>query len=198
MGHWIDLAIVGIIALSVLTGLFRGLIKEVIALCIWILAIWLAFNYSPVLDPWMQKYIQDKTVRTVTSFILIMLATLIVGGIANALLGFILKRSGLSGTDRILGMGFGFVRGVFIVALILTVIKMTSLPYQVYAQESTLYAKFDPLVSWLDASMPDFLTKVKSIDNAEKKMAPRSTNATEKLNRLSLVDLSNDFELSET
>ncbi|WED44158.1 CvpA family protein [Legionella cardiaca] len=162
--HWVDLLIIAVIALSVITGLIRGFVKELIALAVWILAIWLAFSYSQTLDPWLQKYIQDKTARTVTAFILILVAILIAGGIVNALLSFILKRSGLSGTDRILGMGFGFVRGVFIIALIMVVVKMTSLPYEEYAQKSTLYSKFDPVVNWLYAQMPEFITQVKFLD----------------------------------
>lgn len=164
--YWVDLIIMAVIALSVITGLIRGFVKELIALGVWILAIWLAYSYSQALDPWLQKYIQDKTARTITAFIAILVATLIAGGIVNALLSFILKRSGLSGTDRILGMGFGFVRGVFIVALIMAVIKMTSLPYQEYSSNSKLYTKFDPVVNWLYNLMPEFIRKVKGFDNS--------------------------------
>ena len=39
--QWVDLAIIAVIGLSVLTGLFRGFVKELVALCVWILAIWL-------------------------------------------------------------------------------------------------------------------------------------------------------------
>lgn len=164
--NWLDYAIIAVVGLSVITGLFRGFVKELIALCIWILAIWLAFTYTPLLDPWLQHYIQDKTARTAVAFIGILLVTIIVGGLFNALLSFILRRSGLSGTDRLLGMGFGFIRGVFIVALLMLVIKMTSVPYQEYAKESTLSAKFDPLVSWLYGHMPDFIQHVKEFDKS--------------------------------
>ncbi|ASQ45763.1 Colicin V production protein [Legionella clemsonensis] len=163
--YWIDLLIVAVIGLSVLTGLIRGFIKELIALAVWVLAIWLAFSYSQTLDPWLQQYIQDKTARTVTAFILILIATLIAGGIVNAILSFILKRSGLSGTDRILGMGFGFVRGIFIIALIMLVVRMTSLPYQQYASNSTFYAKFEPVVNWLYDLMPEFIKQIKVFDH---------------------------------
>ena len=164
MWDWVDLVIIAIIALSVITGLIRGFVKELVAVCVWILAIWLALNYSQALDPWLQNYIQDKTARSVVGFIAILLGTLIAGGITNAILGFIMKRTGLSGTDRILGMGFGFVRGVFIVALIMLVIKMTSLPYQQYSSNSVLYAKFDPVVNWLYGMMPNFINQVKMLD----------------------------------
>lgn len=165
--QWVDLAIITIVGLSVLTGLFRGFVKELVALCVWILAIWLGYTYSESLDPWLQPYIQDKSARTAVAFIIILFATLLAGGIVNALLSFILKRAGLSGTDRTLGMVFGFTRGVFIVALIMVAVQMTSLPYQSYSKDSKLYAKFDPLVVWLYGHLPEFIKKVKSVDKTE-------------------------------
>lgn len=165
--QWVDIAIVVVIGLSVLTGLFRGFVKELISLCTWIVAIWLGAHYYEALDPWLSSYLQDKTARTAVAFVLIMFGALLVGGIINATLSFILKRAGLSGTDRTLGMAFGFLRGVFIVALIMLAIQMTSLPHQQYSKESKLYAHFNPLVVWLYAHMPEFIKKVKTIDKSD-------------------------------
>ncbi|HHT9915637.1 TPA: CvpA family protein [Legionella pneumophila] len=165
--QWVDIAIVAIIALSVLTGLFRGFVKELVALCVWILAIWLGFNYSQSLDPWLSSYIEEQSVRTAIGFIIILFATLFVGGVVNAILSFILKRAGLSGTDRTLGMGFGFLRGVFIVALIMVAVKMTSLPHQEYSQKSKLYARFDPVVALLYSHLPEFIKQAKTVDKTE-------------------------------
>jgi len=162
--HWIDYAIVAIVGLSVITGLFRGFVKELIALCVWILALWLAFTYSPVLDPFLAKYLHDKTARTVVAFVAILLGTLIAGGLFNALLSFILSRSGLSGTDRLLGMGFGFVRGVFIVALLMLGAKITTSIGQEYTNQSFLYPKFDRLVNWLYTRTPDLIKQVNVLD----------------------------------
>ena len=176
--HWMDYVIIAVIGLSVITGLFRGFIKELIALGVWILAIWLAFNYSSALDPWLQPYVHDKTARTVVSFVAILLATIIVGGLFNALLSFILHRAGLSGTDRLLGMGFGFVRGVFIVALLMLVVKMTSIPHQDYTNQSQLYAKFDPLVNWLYKFTPNLIQQVKVFDKDDTVPDPKDLKAT--------------------
>jgi membrane protein required for colicin V production len=177
MLNWVDLVIIAIIALSVFTGLIRGFVKELISLVVWVLSIWIAFNYSQVLHPWLQNYIQDKTIRNVTAFIIILLAALIVGGIANTIISFILKRTGLSSADRFLGMGFGFVRGVFIVALIMAVIKMADLPYQEYANSSVLYAKFDPIVDWLCSLAPDFIKQVKLFEFNKLSEAPIPSEA---------------------
>lgn len=162
--QWIDLVIIAVIGLSALTGLFRGVVKEVIALGIWILAIWLGYNYSQSLDPWLQSYIQEKSARTVVAFLIILFGTLLAGGIVNTILSFMLKSTGLSGMDKILGMVFGFARGVFIVALILAAVKMTSLPYQQYVQNSKVIAQLNPVVNWISGYLPVFIERVKSVD----------------------------------
>lgn len=162
--HWIDYVIIGLIGLSVITGLFRGFVKELVALSVWIVAIWLALHYWQMASNWLQPYIADKTIRTIAAFVGILVATVILGGLLNTLLSFILHRSGLSGTDRILGMGFGLVRGVFIVSLLMLVLKMTSMPYQEYQRQSVLYAQFNPLVDWLYGFTPDFIKQMKTLD----------------------------------
>ncbi|WP_133130448.1 CvpA family protein [Legionella yabuuchiae] len=159
--HWLDYIIFAVVGLSVVTGLFRGFVKELIALIVWVLAIWLAYSYSHLLDSFLQPYIHDKNARLAIAFVAVLLSTLIAGGLVNAILSFILTRSGLSGTDRLLGMGFGFVRGVFIVALIMLIVKITAIPYQEYSEQSRLYAKFDPIVNWMGQYVPDFISEVK-------------------------------------
>lgn len=162
--QWIDLIIIGVIGLSAITGLFRGVVKEVIALCVWILAIWMGYNYSSSLTPMLQKYIQDQSARTAVAFIIILFGVLLAGGIVNTILSFMLRRTGLSGMDKLLGMVFGFARGVFIVSLILATVKMTSLPYQQYTQTSQITAQLTPVVNWISGYFPVFLDKVKAVN----------------------------------
>ena len=162
--HWIDYVIIGLIGLSVITGLFRGFVKELVALSVWIVAIWLALHYSQLASSWLQAYIADKTIRTIAAFVGILVVTVLLGGLLNTLLSFILHRSGLSGTDRTLGLGLGFVRGVFIVALLMLVLKMTSMPYQEYQRQSVLYAHFNPVVDWLYGVTPEFIRQMKTLD----------------------------------
>lgn len=167
--HWVDYVIIAIIGLSVITGLFRGFVKELVALGVWALAIWLAITYSQTVAVLIEPYIHDKSARAVAAFVGTLIATLLAGGLLNALLSFILQRSGLSGTDRVLGMGFGLVRGIFIVGLLMLVVKMTSLPYDEYRSKSSLYAQFDPLVSWLYGYTPEFIKQMKVFDSSDEK-----------------------------
>lgn len=165
--YWVDYAILAILALSVFTGLVRGFIKELLALSIWILAIWLAFNYAKYYESWVQPYIEEPTIRLAVAFIVILLLTLIIGGACNALISYVLKRSGLSSTDRILGVAFGFARGVLIVALLMLVIQLTSLPHEEYSKQSRIYATFDPLVHWMSQFVPDVVKRIKVYDPQE-------------------------------
>lgn len=168
----IDVAIVAIVLLSMLTGLFRGFIKELIALCVWIAAFWLAFNYSSYLDPWLSSWIHDKSLRTICEFIIILFAILILGGIINAIIGSILRLSGLGGTDRLLGMVFGFARGVFIVAFLMLGAKMAGWE-ESYQHDSKLYGYFVPLVDWLSGYVPDFIKQVQYFDKNQIPSVPQ-------------------------
>ncbi len=162
--YWVDLIIVTVVGLSMLTGIFRGFMKEIISLGVWVLAFWLAMTYSQIAAGWVQPYITDKTVSTVVGFLLLLVGTLIVGAIVNSTISHLLHRSGLGSIDRLLGMVFGFLRGILIVALAMLVMKMTSLPIKEYRSQSALYSTFDPLVSWLYVYTPTVLNDMPMID----------------------------------
>jgi membrane protein required for colicin V production len=164
--QWVDLIFIVIIGLSSITGLFRGFIKEFIALGIWILGIWAGYNYSQSLNPWLQPYIQDQSIRTIIAFVVILLGVLIGGGIFNALLGLFLRGSGLGAMDKVLGACFGFARGVFILSLVLSILSMTSLPYQSYLSGSSVYPQLLPVVNWVSGYIPKLVNQMKTAKNS--------------------------------
>ena len=151
--------------MSIITGLFRGFVKELIALIVWFVAIWLAYNYANHFDEFLSSYIHDSRIRTLSSFILILIGTLLFGAVFNAILSFILKRSGLSGTDRLLGMGFGFVRGVFIVSLMMLMVRMANISHTEYSKQSQLYTRFYPIVNWMHQQVPNFVGHVQQYEH---------------------------------
>jgi len=179
--HWIDYVIIGVIAVSVVTGLIRGFIKELISLCVWIIAGWLAFVYAKPVAQWLGTYVQDKSAQVVLAYILIIVGTLVVGGVINALLSFIMHRSGLSGTDRLLGVGFGFIRGVFVVGLIMVVIKLSGMPEEDYKEKSLLYSQFNPLVNWMYQYAPDLIKHVETLEHGAQPEQEMSAKAVESL-----------------
>ena len=63
--------------------------------------------------------IESLYIRNGTAIAILFVLSLIVGAIVNYVIGQLVDRTGLSGTDRVLGACFGFLRGVLIVAAIL-------------------------------------------------------------------------------
>lgn len=161
----VDLVILGIIGLSSLTGLFRGVVKEVIALGIWIVALWAGYNHAHSLAPLLKSYIHSDTACAVVAFVIIVLGILLVGAILNFIIGFLLVRTGLGSMDKILGMCFGFARGVIIVSLMLAIASMTSLPYKSYTENSRLCAQLQPVVQWISGYIPPILDQLKAVDS---------------------------------
>lgn len=165
--NWVDYVLLVVILLSMVTGVMRGLMKEAISLMIWILAFWLAFTYVQPLSDILKPYLHDTMMRGMLSFIAIVLGTVIVGALFNMILSSILKRSGLSPLDRFLGMGFGFVRGVFIVALMILAVNMSGVLSETAREHSQLYPKFEPLVQWLNGFTPTFIHRMKTLDQMD-------------------------------
>ena len=161
--QWVDIILIIIIGLSAITGLLRGFIKEFIALGVWIVAVWAGYNYSGVVNPYLQPYIQDQTIRTIIGFVVVVLGVLIAGGIANFVIGLFLRGSGLGAMDKVLGGIFGFARGVFILSLIFAILSMTSLPYQQYVGGSRVYNQLLPVIRWVSGYLPGLINQVKNV-----------------------------------
>ncbi len=166
--NWLDGVILIILALSMVTGLVRGFIKEAVALCVWILAIWFALHDFGLVTSWVARYSHDHTVQIILAVLVIIIATVILASVINGILSFILRSAGLSGTDRLLGMIFGFVRGVFIVSLLLLLCQNTSFsPVKAYSQQLMLYPYFTPIVNWLSGFTPAVIQQMKVIDEQQ-------------------------------
>lgn len=151
---WLDYGIIGIILLSAFISLIRGFVREALSLMSWIAAFWVAITFNSELAAQLNNMISMPEVRTAASFGILFVATLITGGIINFVLGSLMQRAGLSGTDRMLGMLFGIGRGILLVALLLLLVSLTALPKQTAWQQSQLISYFAPLESWMAQFMP--------------------------------------------
>jgi membrane protein required for colicin V production len=166
----VDYAILSIIGVSVVTGLFRGVVKEIMALAIWVIALWAASRYSSFLAAYLKPYIQQTEIRAIVGFISLTLLILIAGGLINTAMSFVIVRSGLSSTDRLLGMVFGWGRGVIIIALMIVVAQMSGFSDKDYVKNSKFYPQFQPVVNWMARFVPMWLEKIKSLDKSTTQM----------------------------
>ena len=146
---WVDIVIPGIIIISALISLMRGFVREALSLIGWLAAFWVALTFSAPLAQEFLMSIGIPSVRMVVAFILLFVVTLVLTAIVNRLAGQLVKRTGLSGTDRMIGMVFGIARGVVLVAVLVMMAGMTTLPQDPWWQESQLIGVFEQLAVWL-------------------------------------------------
>jgi len=151
---WLDYVLIGIVAVSALISLFRGFVREAFSLAIWIMAFWISWSFFRDLAIHFQTLLSSPTVRLGVAFVALMLVSLLVGGMLNYLLIQLIERTGMTGTDRFVGMIFGAARGVLVVAVLVLLSGLTTLPQEAWWVESRLVPYFQELALWLRDLLP--------------------------------------------
>ena len=154
-----DAIILAIIGLSALISLFRGFVREALSLVSWLLAFWIAFKFCHPVAELLEKYIHSPTLRLMAAFAALFFIVLILCSIVNFLISKLVDKTGLSGTDRLLGVVFGLARGVLLVAALLLVARLTPMTQEIWWQQSLLINQFEPLEAWLQGFIPQSMTK---------------------------------------
>ncbi|WP_305908228.1 CvpA family protein [Methylomarinum sp. Ch1-1] len=151
---WIDYAILALVVISSVIGLFRGFIKEAFSLLLWMAAIWVGLNFSREFAVFLEGLISYPSARIAVAFAVLFFMTLILGSLISYLLGELIEKTGLTGSDRFAGMIFGVVRGMVVVALVIMLAGLTPLPEDSWWKESSLIPPFQTLAVWLRDHVP--------------------------------------------
>ncbi len=177
--NWADYVILAVLGLSVLMGLWRGFVGEVLALAVWIVAIWVAWTLGPQVAASLTA-VTLPSARIVLGYALCFIAVLIAGAIVGFLMRRLVAGSGLSGTDRLLGSVFGLARGLALVTLVVLLLGFTPFTRDPWWHQSRLLPSFQQGAQWAAVHMPAEVTKYLDLrgllplppQNDEKKPAP--------------------------
>ncbi len=151
---WIDIVIIALVALSAILSLFRGFVKEAVALATWLIALWVAMTFYEPLSHWMGNWISLVSAQKITAFAVLFIVVLLLGAIVNYLAGLLVSKTGLTGTDKMLGMVFGVARGGVIVAIMVLLAGLTPFPQDPWWQESQFLGYFQEFALWLRDFLP--------------------------------------------
>ena len=151
---WVDYILLGVIVISALLSLWRGFVTEAISLLSWIVGLWVAVVFFQDLAHLMKDWIDTPSIRDVSAFAILFIGTVLVGGLVNYLAGQLVAKTGLTATDRVLGMLFGIARGIVIVAVLVLLAGLTALPQDPWWQEALLLQHFQDMALWLRSFLP--------------------------------------------
>ena len=118
-----DWVIITVVGLSMLISVLRGFIREALSLAGWVLGFLVAMVFSDRLEYLLTGVVTDATGRHIVAFALLFVLTLIAVALAGKLFRSLVHFAGLGLLDRLLGMAFGFARGVFILLAAVVILR---------------------------------------------------------------------------
>lgn len=152
----IDLLLLGLIVLSALSGLARGLLATVVGVLGWLLAGWAAFRFghdatlmlSGGAEPTLGQYAAGHAIVFLGVLLAVSAVALLLRGVVDST--FLLK-----GPDRLLGFGLGIVRGVLLAVLAVLVVGFTPVADGEPWRRSQVASWLRPPADWLRARLPE-------------------------------------------
>ena len=121
-----DFLICAVLLISTVVGVSRGVVREILAIVAWVVAIFLAIRFAPELGDKIPLESMGSLVRNALAGVVIVVLTLFAFGLFGKLCARLLAAASISFEDRAIGSVFGFVRGVLIVCAAVFVLGMTS------------------------------------------------------------------------
>ncbi|MBS0482851.1 MAG: CvpA family protein [Proteobacteria bacterium] len=119
-----DIAVLLLVGLGVITGFMRGFVQEVLTLAAWVLSVVAIHSLHTPLSDWLIPKVGSESGAMVLAFaILLLIPYAIVKLLANRL-GSASRDSVLGPIDRVLGFGFGAVKGVLISVMAFSVLVL--------------------------------------------------------------------------
>lgn len=146
-----DAFILVILLGSTLIGLLRGFVREAVSLIFWIVAIWAAWKFGPLVEPHLGGLLADHSVSPWVGRLVVLVLVLLIGWVIGMGLGFFTRSMGLGPVDRVIGLLFGIVRGVVLVGLLTIGGELLHLNHEEWWNRSKLVPYGETAGDWLRA-----------------------------------------------
>ena len=154
-----DYAVLAIVGLSILLSMMRGFLRESLSLTGWVAAFFVAKLYTLELAPLLPEAIPTEPLRVLAAFVILFLATLLVGSLLAIALSEVFKKIGLDWLDRWLGALFGLARGVIIVGVLVLLAGLTSVPQDARWRNAMFSAPLEAMVTYALPWLPQGVSK---------------------------------------
>jgi membrane protein required for colicin V production len=156
---WVDLTLLAVLALSVVVGLWRGLVFELMSLIGWVVAYIAAQAWSPLLAPHLPLGLPGSALQQGAAFGLSFLAALIAWAILARGVRMLVHATPLTFIDRVLGAGFGLLRGAVLLLAVSTLVAFTPAARSQPWQDSLGAAWLGAALQGLKPVLPDEMSR---------------------------------------
>ncbi|GAB3380176.1 CvpA family protein [Spongiibacter taiwanensis] len=162
--NWADWAIVAVISASALISLIRGFVREALSLASWAAAFFIAVAFHQPMVELMASWVEKPYLREILAYVLLFAGTLVLGSLVTYLVAEMVKRTGLSGTDRLLGMMFGTARGLIVILALVVLLPslLNGVDQDLWWKESRLIPEFSMMGEWSEQTFNDLVNWVSS------------------------------------
>jgi membrane protein required for colicin V production len=152
---WVDWVFLAVVALSVVVGLVRGLLYEVMSLLGWVVAYIAAHALGATLAPSLPIGAPGSGLNAAAAFAAVFIGTLILWSLLSWLIKRLVQASPLNALDRALGAVFGLLRGVLVLLVVATAVSLTPWAASRPWQDSRAAAGLGVMLSGLKPLLPD-------------------------------------------
>ncbi len=151
----VDYLLIAIVCVSAIISIFRGFVKEALSLASLILAIWAAAQFGPQMGDLIGGSIESATLRAWLGRVVLLVGILFAGGMVSWLISELLDSSGLSGTNRAVGMIFGLARGIVLAGVFVLLLDFAGFSESSWWKESKLIPYAAPVAEFVSEAAED-------------------------------------------
>lgn len=145
----VDWVIIVVLTLSTALSLWRGFAREALSLAGWVAAFIFANLFGDEMASLLAGAIENVTGRYVAAYAILFVGTLIAAGLLSKLVAQLVSFTGLTLLDRLLGMVFGFARGVILILVAVFVLQQLVPPGDLqWLHRSQLMPHLEMLAQW--------------------------------------------------
>jgi membrane protein required for colicin V production len=146
----VDWSIITVLGLSILLSLWRGFTREAISLAGWVAAFVIANMFVGELASLIAQWIVNVTGRYVVAYAILFAGTLVLAGILARFSVQVVRATGLSLLDRLMGTAFGFARGIIIALVAVYILRHLAPPQNLlWLDQAQLMPHLDMLAQWV-------------------------------------------------
>jgi len=146
--NWADWALLVIISISSLMSLRRGFIREALSLATWVVAFVVARSFHPHAQTLLATWIDEPILLVIAAFCFLFVGTLLVGAGINFTVAALIRITGLTPLDRLLGVFFGLARGLILAVALVAICRLSPLAESEWWKASVMIDHLAVLEQW--------------------------------------------------